>query len=82
MSAKATLRTFKNNSKENTMSEKKERSKSVPFIDKIKSSYYLDRKTEERIMEICINRMKKGERPRKSNIVDEAIALLHKKEFE
>ena len=64
------------------MTEKKARSKTVPFADKIKSSYYLDKKTEEKIVEIYINRMKKGERPRKSNIVDEAIALLYKNEFE
>lgn len=55
--------------------------KKTLFKDKIKSSYYLDKKTEEMIVEIYINRMKHGERPRKSNIVDEAITLLHKKEF-
>lgn len=62
------------------MKEKKP-SKSVPFADKIKSSYYLDKQTERKIVEIYINRMKKGERPRKSNIVDEAIELLYKTEF-
>lgn len=55
--------------------------KDIPFKDKLKSSYYLDRKTEEKIVEIYINRMKGGERPRKSSIVDEAIALLYKAEF-
>ncbi len=62
------------------MPEKKSRPKTVPFADKIKSSYYLDKKTEEKIVEIYIKRMKKGERPRKSTIVDEAIALLYEKE--
>lgn len=56
--------------------------KPILFKDKIKSSYYLDKKTEERIVEIYINRMKRGERPRKSNIVDEAIELLYKTEFD
>lgn len=55
--------------------------KKIEFKDKLKSSYYLDRKTEEKIVEIYINRMKSGERPRKSTIVDEAIALLYKQEF-
>lgn len=55
--------------------------KKIEFKDKLKSSYYLDRKTEEKIVEIYINRMKIGERPRKSSIVDEAIALLYKSEF-
>ena len=53
----------------------------IPFADKIKSSYYLDKHTEEKIVEIYINRMKRGQRPRKSAIVDEAIALLYKTEF-
>jgi len=51
------------------------------FKDKLKSSYYLNKKTEEKIMEIYINRLQHGERPRKSSIVDEAIALLYEKEF-
>ena len=55
--------------------------KKIEFKDKLKSSYYLDRKTEEKIVEIYINRMKVGERPRKSSIVDEAIALLYRAEF-
>jgi hypothetical protein len=55
--------------------------KKILFKDKIKSSYYLDKKTEEKIVEIYINRMKRGERPRKSSIVDEAISLLYKTEF-
>ena len=59
----------------------KKQPKKIEFKDKLKSSYYLDRKTEEKIVEIYINRMKVGERPRKSSIVDEAIALLYKKEF-
>ena len=63
------------------MTEKKEKA-SVEFKDKIKSSYYLDKKTEERIVEIYINRMKRGERPRKSSIVDEAIMLLYNTEFD
>jgi hypothetical protein len=55
--------------------------KKIQFKDKLKSSYYLDRNTEKKIVEIYINRMKIGERPRKSSIVDEAIALLYKSEF-
>lgn len=62
------------------MTEKKEKTP-VEFKDKIKSSYYLDKKTEERIVEIYINRIKRGERPRKSSIVDEAIMLLYNTEF-
>lgn len=64
------------------MTTKKETPDKIKFVDKIKSSYYLDKKTEEKIVEIYINRMKRGERPRKSNIVDEAIALLYKTEFD
>lgn len=60
---------------------KKKPPKKIEFKDKIKSSYYLNRKTEEKIVEIYINRMKSGERPRKSSIVDEAITLLYKTEF-
>ena len=60
---------------------KKKVEKKVEFKDKIKSSYYLELKSEERLVEIYINRMKHSERPRKSNLVDEAIKLLHEKEF-
>ena len=59
----------------------KKQPKKIEFKDKLKSSYYLDRNTEKKIVEIYINRMKIGERPRKSSIVDEAIALLYKSEF-
>lgn len=51
------------------------------FKDKIKSSYYLDKLTEERLVEIYIKRMKAGGRPRKSQLVDEAVQLLHEKEL-
>jgi hypothetical protein len=51
------------------------------FKDKLKSSYYLLNDTEAMISEIYVNRLKRGERPRKSSIVDEAIALLYKAEF-
>ena len=61
------------------MSDSKKTEK-ILFKDKIKCSYYLDKKTEEKIVEIYINRMRRGERPRKSTIIDEAVALLHKKE--
>jgi len=47
---------------------------------KIKVSFYLLPKTEERIIDICLKRLKKGARSRKSAIVDEAIELLYKKE--
>jgi hypothetical protein len=58
-----------------------EPSTSGVFADKIKSSYYLDRKTEERILAIYIKRLhKNGKRPKKSTIVDEAIELLYQKE--
>jgi hypothetical protein len=62
----------------NSSTEPKEK---VEFKDKIKSSYYLDKMTEERIVEIYIKRLKRGQRPRKSNIVDEAVKLLYEKEF-
>ena len=55
--------------------------KKIEFKDKIKSSYYLEKETEERLVEIYIKRMKKGNRLRKSNLVDEAIKLLYEKEF-
>ncbi|GEM_PF-4243778 len=60
---------------------KKDEVPKVEFKDKMKSSYYLDKMTEERIVEIYINRLKEGKRPRKSNIVDEAIKLLYDTEF-
>ncbi len=63
------------------MTTQKETPKKVAFADKIKSSYYLEKITEERIVEIYINRMKTGQRPRKSNLVDEAIQLLYNTEF-
>jgi hypothetical protein len=63
------------------MTKKKETKEKVEFKDKIKSSYYLDKMTEERIVEIYIKRLKRGQRPRKSNIVDEAVKLLYEKEF-
>lgn len=53
----------------------------VEFKDKIKNSYYLDRLTEERLVEIYVKRMKEGERPRKSRLIDEAVQLLHEKEI-
>lgn len=59
----------------------KKKKEKILFKDKLKSSYYLEMKTEEKIVEIYVNRMKRGERPRKSSIVDEAIALLYKTEF-
>lgn len=64
------------------MTIKKNESSKVEFKDKIKSSYYLEKITEERIVEIYINRFKEGLRPRKSNIVDEAVKLLYNTEFD
>lgn len=61
---------------------KKEASSKTEFKDKIKSSYYLDKLTEERLMEIYIKRMKAGQRPRKSQLIDEAVALLHQHEID
>jgi hypothetical protein len=63
------------------MTKKKNESSKVEFKDKIKSSYYLEKITEEHIVEIYIKRLKEGLRPRKSNIVDEAIKLLYNTEF-
>jgi len=48
---------------------------------KIKSSYYFNAEVEERIVKIYLNRIQKGLRPRKSAIVEEAVALLYKTEF-
>lgn len=53
----------------------------VAFKNKIKSSYYLDKKTEERVVEIYLKRLNEGKRARKSTIIDDAIELLHKKEL-
>ncbi len=61
--------------------DNKNKLESINFKDKLKSSYYLEKKTEEKIVEIYINRMRQGTRPRKSSIVDEAIALLYTTEF-
>jgi hypothetical protein len=81
MSAKITLRTLKIE-RVNIMSRAKEtKVKKTEFKDKIKSSYYLDQETEARIVEIYLKRLKEGQRPRKSNIVDQAVLLLYEKEF-
>ncbi len=53
----------------------------VNFKDKIKSSYYLDIKSEEMIMGLYLKRLHEGERPRKSQLVDEAIKLLYDTEM-
>jgi hypothetical protein len=53
----------------------------VDFKDKIKNSYYLESKTEQRIVEIVLHRLKQGKRTRKSYLIDEAIELLHMMEF-
>jgi hypothetical protein len=63
------------------MKGKKDGTLSVPFKDKMKSSYYLNKKTEEHIIEIYIKRLKEGSRIRKSGIVDEAVELLYNTEF-
>jgi hypothetical protein len=63
------------------MTKKKEAPEKVEFKDKIKSSYYLDKKTEERLMELYIKRMKDGQRPRKSQLVDEAVLCLYEMEI-
>jgi hypothetical protein len=60
---------------------KTENTKKTEFKDKIKSSYYFDKKAEEQILDIYVKRLKEGHRPRKSHIVEEAIGLLYKKEF-
>lgn len=59
------------------MEEKEEKAK---FKDKLKSSYYIDPKTEERLMQISLKRAKTGKRARKSQIIDEAVELLYKQE--
>ena len=60
---------------------KKKEPKKVEFKDKMKSSYYLERETERRLVEIYLYRMEEGQRLRKSNLVDEAVKLLYEKEF-
>lgn len=50
------------------------------FKDKLKSSYYIDPKTEERLMEISLKRAMAGKRARKSQIIDEAVELLYRQE--
>ena len=57
------------------------KSKTIVPKGKLKASYYLEIETEQRIMEIYMKRLKAGNRVRKSNLIDEAIELLHKKEF-
>ena len=76
MSANITLRTL---TLPRNMMAKKEAI--AEFKDKIKSSYYLDIKTEERIMALYMKRLKEGQRARKSQLVDEAIKLLYDKEI-
>jgi hypothetical protein len=63
------------------MISKKQEPEKIEFKDKIKSSYYLEKKTEERLVEIYIKRLNASQRQRKSHLIDEAVALLHKKEF-
>ena len=55
--------------------------KITAFKDKIKCSYYLKVSTEEMLMKIYINRLQKKERPRKSQLIDEAVECLYKTEF-
>jgi hypothetical protein len=50
------------------------------FKDKLKASYYIDPKTEERLLEISLKRAREGKRTRKSQIIDEAVELFHKQE--
>lgn len=50
------------------------------FKDKLKASYYIDPMTEERLLEISIRRAREGKRIRKSQIIDEAVKLLHKQQ--
>lgn len=76
MPAKAALRTL---TLPRNMMAKKETT--TEFKDKIKSSYYLDIKTEERIITLYMKRLKEGQRARKSQLVDEAIKLLYDKEM-
>ena len=57
------------------------KSKTIVPPGKLKASYYLEIETEQRIMEIYMKRLKSGNRVRKSNLIDEAIKLLHTKEF-
>ncbi len=57
-----------------------QRKEKAEFKDKFKVSYYIDPKTEERLIEISLKRTKAGKRTRKSQIVDEAVELLYKQE--
>ena len=63
------------------MHQKNDLQEKVEFKNKIKSSYYLDKKTEERLMGLYIKRMNDGERPRKSQLIDEAVLCLYMKEI-
>ncbi len=63
------------------MTKEKQKDKDAEAVTKTKISYFLDKKTEDQIAAIYIKRMQAGEKPKKSYIVEEAIALLHKKEF-
>lgn len=60
---------------------KKKEPNTIKFKDKIKSSYYVEKKTEERLMELCIHRIKEGQRVRKSQLIDEAVLCLYEKEI-
>ena len=63
------------------MTTKKETPDKIKFIDKIKSSYYLEKVTEKRLMELYIKRLNEGQRPRKSQLVDEAVLCLYNLEI-
>ncbi len=50
------------------------------FKDKFKASFYIDPKTEVRLIEISLKRTKEGNRARKSQLIAEAVALLYERE--
>ena len=62
------------------MKKKTEALEPVEFKNKIKCSYYLAKETEERLMELYIHRIKNGSRPRKSQLIDEAVLCLYNQE--
>ena len=68
--------------KKTRQTQKNKDTKAVAFKDKIKSSYYLDKKTEEQIVAIYLKRLKEGQRARKSNIIEDAVELLFNTELQ
>ena len=67
------------NDKKSCVSKKRDE---VAFDDRIKSTFSLDKETEDKIIDIYINRLRNNIRARKSEIIDEAINLIFNLEFD